>query len=240
MALTVKPSCVTEIAAPATGLRVAPACADVVETFTSTEQTFTAECTEGNTGDPVAVTIPAGTYSAATQEEADALALAAATEQAQAALECTSDICGDSEQAVEDLVWTPETGGQGSTDMVGGDGTFNFATVSSTGGYDTQTTLCNPCDEPYDITVTIDATGEGDGPTGSLAVMLFTLFIDGVPADSGGIGGVNDNDASGTLVLTGTIPAQTVVALRLDIGLMRWDGTMSGTISITPLTPTCL
>jgi hypothetical protein len=238
MSLLVKPACVTEIPAPATGLRVVPACADTE--FGNTEQTFNAECPEGNTGDPVAVTIPAGSYSAATQEEADALALAAATEQAQAALECTSDICGDSAQAVEDLVWTPETGGQGSTDMVGGEGTFTFTTVGSSGGYDTATTLCNPCDAPYDITVTIEADGGGIGPTGILPVMSFTLFIDGAPADSGSLGGVNDNSASGTLVLTGTIPAQTVVALVLDMGLMRFNGTMSGTITITPLTPPCL
>jgi hypothetical protein len=63
-----------------------------IESFLNTAQTFVAECAEDLTGSPVEVTIAAGAYSAATQEEADALALAAATEQAQAALEC-SDPC---------------------------------------------------------------------------------------------------------------------------------------------------
>jgi len=61
-----------------------------VETFLNAAQTFVAECAEGNTGEPIEVTIAAGAYSSlVSQEDANALALAAATEQAQAALECT-------------------------------------------------------------------------------------------------------------------------------------------------------
>lgn len=67
---------------------VMPAECDAAARVGNTEQSFTAECGDGFSGEPVAVTIPAGVYLAATQAEADALALAAATEQAQAALVC--------------------------------------------------------------------------------------------------------------------------------------------------------
>jgi hypothetical protein len=72
--------------------------------FANTEQTFTAECPEGEIGEPVTVTIPAGAFSSETsQAAADALALAAATSQAQAALECVDAPFANT----EGLFWWP-------------------------------------------------------------------------------------------------------------------------------------
>lgn len=50
--------------------------------YPNTEQVCTETCPDGTVGDPITVTIAAGEYTAETQEEADALALAAACEQA--------------------------------------------------------------------------------------------------------------------------------------------------------------
>ncbi len=67
-----------------------PTGVEQVTSFLNTAQTFVAECPEGQNGDPAEVTIAAGAYSSdVSQEAADAAALAAATAQAQAALECT-------------------------------------------------------------------------------------------------------------------------------------------------------
>jgi len=63
---------------------------DVATRFENTEQSYTATCTPPLTGTPVEVTIPAGEYvSYQSQEIADAQALAVATAQAEAALECS-------------------------------------------------------------------------------------------------------------------------------------------------------
>lgn len=71
-----------------------PVCCPAPETTTSTlffntEQVVTATCPSGMTGAPVTVTIAANTYAAATQAEANALALAAATSEANEGLVCT-------------------------------------------------------------------------------------------------------------------------------------------------------
>jgi hypothetical protein len=59
--------------------------------FLSTEQTYTASCPEGTTGDDVTVVKAAGLYySVTSQADADANALAAATSEATAALVCVS------------------------------------------------------------------------------------------------------------------------------------------------------
>lgn len=56
--------------------------------FYNEEQSYTAYCQEGEIGQPVTVTIPAETYTAATLEEANNIALAAAQEQAEQQLIC--------------------------------------------------------------------------------------------------------------------------------------------------------
>jgi hypothetical protein len=62
---------------------------DEATRFENSEQSYTATCPEGTMGEPVEVIIPAGTYvSYQSQEIADAQALAKATEEAEAALEC--------------------------------------------------------------------------------------------------------------------------------------------------------
>lgn len=64
--------------------------AQLVCTFQNTQQSFTATCPAGKTGAPVTKTVAAGTFSSTvSQSDADAQALAAATNQALAALTCT-------------------------------------------------------------------------------------------------------------------------------------------------------
>jgi len=63
-------------------------CQAVVVSIPNTPQSAIANC-QGGTGDPVSVTIAAGTYFGATQAEADLAALTAAQQQAAAQLHCT-------------------------------------------------------------------------------------------------------------------------------------------------------
>lgn len=67
-------------------------------TFCNTEQSVTLTCPEGTTGDPVTAIVQAGTYCGyATQEEANAVALAAAQTEAEALREaspCTNPLAG--------------------------------------------------------------------------------------------------------------------------------------------------
>jgi hypothetical protein len=59
------------------------------ETYTNEAQTYTAECPDGETGDPVSVTIPAGSVrSTISIASANAIALQAAQQQAEASLQC--------------------------------------------------------------------------------------------------------------------------------------------------------
>jgi len=57
--------------------------------YSNAEQSYTASCPEGYSGDPVTVTVAAGSFTATTQAEADALALNQATLEAQQSLVCT-------------------------------------------------------------------------------------------------------------------------------------------------------
>ncbi len=60
--------------------------------YQNTEQSYTASCGQGTTGDSVTVTVPAGSYgSAVSQNDANAQALAAATAEAVAQLRCVGD-----------------------------------------------------------------------------------------------------------------------------------------------------
>lgn len=88
-------------------------CTDIPTTYYSTAQTFTAQCTQEEgapvpEGQPVTVTIPAGLHtSIVSQAAADALALAAATEQANEGLSCTF---WNSEQSYPASCVAPATG----------------------------------------------------------------------------------------------------------------------------------
>jgi len=62
---------------------------DSVVRYENTVQSYTASCVPPLTGTPVTVTIPAGTYASyQSQAIANGQALAVATQQAEAALEC--------------------------------------------------------------------------------------------------------------------------------------------------------
>lgn len=65
-------------------------CTEIPVTYFSSTQSYTANCPIGGTGAPVTITIEAGTYSSIiSQADADAQALAAATQAALLAISCT-------------------------------------------------------------------------------------------------------------------------------------------------------
>jgi len=72
--------------------------------YCNTEQSYTADCPEGYTGASQTVTIAAGEYCAATQGEADNLALAAAIEQAMAALDCTYECAAETDLVLDEVI----------------------------------------------------------------------------------------------------------------------------------------
>jgi hypothetical protein len=241
LSLQVKPGCSVESPGVDTSLQVVPGCPGTT-TFGNTEQSFTAECGAGFTGDPVTVTISAGTYtSEVSQEDADAQALAAATSQATAALSCTPiplHDCGTTPTSIAASIWTSESGSHGETVMVAGDGTFSYETSEGSGGHDTETYICNPCPDPYEITVTINASATASGPFSPS--MMFSLFINDVMIQQGGLSAPGEGEVSGTVVLVATIPAAAVAHIYLDIGLLSLSCSMSGTIQVRPLTSPCL
>lgn len=132
------------------------------ETYGNVEQNYTAYCPVGSVGEPVTVTIPALSYfSNESQAAADALALAAATEQAEAGLDCVafgvSWVSSLSRAISGSSSITP---GSGSTAESSIDSTISQATTNSAGQlpptpeYPTGPTPAAQVIVRYEITIT--------------------------------------------------------------------------------------
>lgn len=213
---------------------------EVPPEFSNSEQSFTASCPEGETGDDVTVTIPAGTYTADTQAGADALALAAATEQATAGLVCVpAEACIQWNQ----LLWSEPTY-SGSSPETG----ETHSPAGGATGAAFQTTGFNTDVSTFNAQFSQDAFLDFNSPTdceNNLHFILASTFP--IESDTVGVGvtvvrmdtfdvllNVNyDGSNNGTYDFPFTLPAGNYqVRVRLEWGLNEFFDPGAGTVDM--------
>lgn len=222
---------------------------------TNTAQSFTAECVPPATGDPVTITVPAGTihitvadptaaHIASVQSLINAQALSDATAQAQAALVCTPAFdCTTTPASIGAAVWVPSGATPCKTLLItAGSGTFSLdSTVCSSNYIETVTTMCNPGDA-YAFAVNIPWSYSGGSHFGPKTIQG-QLEINGVVIGVEGEGVSTRNHDTGPftpLTLAGTLPATSLSTLKIRIVLGDLPNPtyeIHGTITLTPLTP---